>query len=66
MKTYSGAENKDSIDGEHLWYDGIPMVTRKSQYVKDQKLGGVMIWEITQDATSASASLLNVINAILN
>lgn len=66
VKTYSGAENKDSIESEHLWYDGVPMVTRKTQYVKEQELGGVMIWEITQDATTASASLLNAINATLN
>ena len=66
VKTYPGAQDKDCIESDHLWYDGIPMVTRKTQYVKDQQLGGVMIWEITQDATSASASLLNTVNAILN
>lgn len=66
VKTYSGAENKDSILSDHLWYDGLPMVSKKAQYIKDHKLGGVMIWEITQDATIASASLLNAINEILN
>lgn len=66
LKTYPGAESKDAVESEHLWYDGLPMVTRKAQYVKDQKLGGVMVWEITQDSADPAKSLLTAINQTLN
>lgn len=65
VDTYPGAENKNAIEKDRLYYDGLPMVKQKAQYVKDNQIGGVMIWEITQDSPTASKSLLNAINSIL-
>lgn len=62
VSDYPGAENKDSIDGEYLWYDGIPAITKKCQYIREKGFGGIMIWEITMDSTNESKSLLTTIN----
>lgn len=65
VETYPGAENQNAIDGIRLYYDGLPMVKQKTQYAKDNGIGGVMIWEITQDSPNQSKSLLNAINSIV-
>lgn len=62
---YPGAENKDSIEDIYLWYDGIPMITKKCNYVVANKLGGVMIWQLAQDTDDDARSLLCVIDSIL-
>lgn len=66
VSAYPGSENSNSIDGEYLWYDGLPMIADKCSYVKTNSLGGIMIWEITMDSTDAKKSLLNAINSNLN
>ena len=55
-----GAENSDQV-GE-IYYNGIPTIQRKTQYAIDN-LGGVMIWEISQDA-SGDASLLDAMYSL--
>lgn len=55
-----GAENSDQV-GE-IYYNGIPTMQRKTQYAIDN-LGGVMIWEISQDA-SGDASLLDAMYSL--
>jgi len=62
---YPGAENKDAIEGKYIYYDGIPTVNQKTQYVIDNQLAGVMIWEITQDSDNSTKSLLNAIDGLL-
>jgi GH18 family chitinase len=49
----------------NIYYDGIATMKAKAQYVSDNNLSGIMIWEITQDAKVDSLSLLNAINEIL-
>lgn len=63
IRTYPGAENVDCINDE-LFYDGIPTIERKCQYVIDNKLGGIMFWELTQDSHD-ELSLLKTINRML-
>lgn len=65
VATYPGAENMDAIESEHLYYDGIPMMTRKCNHVVENGLGGIMIWQIAGDATEDNKSLLTVIDRIL-
>lgn len=48
-----------------IYYDGIYTIKRKAEYIKEQKLGGIMVWEITQDTEMPDKSLLNQINRIL-
>lgn len=62
LETYPDEEAhlKDSIG--LLYYNGIPTIRRKVEYVKQHRLGGIMLWEITQDTDKESKSLLNVIH----
>ena len=62
---YPGAEGKDAIEDIYLWYDGMPMIRRKCEYIMSNSLGGAMIWEISQDTPDASKSLLYLIDSIL-
>lgn len=54
---------KDSIG--LLYYDGMPTMQRKVEYIKEHKLGGIMFWEITQDTEDDDKSLLNLIHRLL-
>lgn len=55
IQKYHPAENVDESDG---WYfNGPGSVRTKAQLVRDQKLGGVMFWELGQDAPG-DASLI--------
>jgi len=43
-----------------VYYNGKKTIVKKTQYVLDQKAGGIMIWELGQDCNDEN-SLLNVI-----
>jgi len=60
---YPGAEMLDQ-EGSTIWYNGIPTIQAKTQYVLDQDLAGVMIWSLNQDAKGGT-SLLSAIHAVL-
>lgn len=52
------------INGMEAHYNGIPTIQRKTNWALDN-VGGIMIWEISQDTTDLSKSLLNTIgNAV--
>jgi chitinase len=53
------AATKDNVGG--IYYNGIPTLQRKTELAW-QRGGGIMIWEISQDATGAN-SLLSGIHA---
>jgi len=60
---YPGAENSDSVNvngGGKIYYNGVASIREKVIYAKQQKAGGVMIWELKQDA-QGEKSLLGVI-----
>lgn len=65
LERYPGAENKNEIEGEHIYYNGKGMIKQKCDYVLENKVGGVMIWEITQDTDDANTSLLNVVDSTI-
>jgi hypothetical protein len=52
------AATKDNVGG--IYYNGIPMLQRKTE-LAHQRGGGIMIWEISQDATGEN-SLLSAIH----
>ncbi len=56
------AWERDSVvyQGSTIWYNGIPTITAKTNYALE-KLGGVMIWELSQDTTNRPYSLLSAI-----
>jgi len=64
VQTYLGAEQRDET-GSTIWYNGIPTIRAKSQYVVDQNLGGIMIWSLDYDA-KGEHSLLSTIYDALN
>lgn len=63
VATYPGAEHADQA-GSTIWYNGLPTIRAKSQYVVDEGLGGIMIWSLDYDAKD-ERSLLAAIYATL-
>jgi GH18 family chitinase len=66
ISKYSGAEKTDSVSvsgGGTLYYNGIPTIKNKTRLAL-QRAGGIMIWQLLQDATSPN-SLLNAVNDIV-
>jgi len=54
------------INGMQAHYNGIPTITAKTSWACDN-IGGIMIWELSQDTTDLSKSLLNAIgNTVRN
>jgi GH18 family chitinase len=60
---YPGAEKLDQV-GSTIWYNGIPTIRAKSQYVVDEGLGGIMIWSLDYDVPGEK-SLLSAIDETL-
>ena len=59
VKKYQPAAEIDEVDG--VYFNGVRTVVRKVQLARDQKLAGVMIWEVAQDVTGPG-SLLRAIS----
>lgn len=57
------AESKDYID--LIFYNGMGTIQQKANYIKNNSLGGIMIWEITQDTADDSKSLLTIVKQVL-
>ena len=62
VSQYPGAEEQDALPEAFIYYDGKPIVARKSRHIAEQALGGIMFWELTQDAEDPAKSLLEVIH----
>jgi GH18 family chitinase len=62
VNTYPGAENSDQV-GSTIYYNGIPTIKQKATFAL-QNAGGVMIWQLAQDAVG-SKSLLTAINEVI-
>lgn len=67
LKTDKNAYKKNvvQINGMDAYYNGMPLIKKKTSYAIDN-LGGVMIWEITQDTTVKKYSLLTAIQKAIN
>lgn len=52
----------DNVD--LIWYNGIPTIQKKCRYAAEQNIGGVMIWELSQDTRDESTSLLNAVSSV--
>ena len=63
LAAYPGRENADQA-GNTIWYNGASTIKAKAKYVVDQRLGGVMIWSLNQDA-KGNRSLLSAIHETL-
>lgn len=62
LESDADAWKKDVTDynGMEAWYNGMDTIAKKTAYAKEN-LGGVMIWEITQDTADREKSLLSAI-----
>ena len=63
LEKYPDAYDKDQVD--NIYYNGRITIGRKAQYVKDNGVGGIMIWELSQDTYIDSLRLLKVISDTL-
>jgi len=66
LNTYGGSANSDQVGSGNnvIYYNGIPTIKSKANYVLQQNAGGIMIWELSQDV-SDNRSLLNAIYEVL-
>ncbi len=64
LAAYPGAERSDQA-GDTIWYNGLPTIRAKAQYVVDKGLGGVMIWSLDYDVND-ERSLLSAIDQVLS
>lgn len=53
-------QDRVSYQGREIWYNSPDTIARKTRYALDT-LGGVMVWEITQDTAAPDQSLLSAI-----
>lgn len=63
ISTYPGAESKDEVDlpgGGIIYYNGIQTIKAKTQLAL-QRAGGIMIWQLLQDA-QGDQSLLKLVS----
>lgn len=54
------APSSDVNEADGLYFNGPDLIRQKVQFAREQALGGVMVWEVSADATGAP-SLLNAI-----
>ena len=67
VNQYPGAQNTDQVSvagGGAIYYNGIPTIKSKTTLALN-KAGGIMIWQLLQDA-GGDKSLLNAINVTIN
>ncbi len=63
VAAHPGAENLDQV-GQTIYYNGLPTIRAKTQFVRAEELAGVMVWSVDQDA-AGSRSLLSAIDGVL-
>lgn len=66
IKTFPGSEQKDMVvpdSGGKIYYNGLSTIKKKTTLALE-KAGGVMIWQLLQDAQN-DKSLLSGIDAVL-
>lgn len=63
---FPGSENQDSVgSGSNIiYYNGIPTIKAKTQMTINQGLGGVMFWELSQDAVGTKSLLTTIYNTM--
>lgn len=62
LETVPNADGQDhvSYNGMDVYYNGVDTIAKKTAYAKES-LGGIMIWELTQDTSDQGKSLLQTI-----
>ena len=62
IESVPNAYSKDhtAYNGMEVYYNGVDTIAKKTTYAKEN-LGGIMIWELTQDTNDTDKSLLQTI-----
>lgn len=60
----AGGGDHTSYNGMEVYYNGMGTIEEKTLYAKEN-LGGVMIWELTQDTSNPDKSLLQTIGRVI-
>ena len=55
----------DSDVQSRTYYNGRPTIRQKCQYVMDNDFGGVMIWQLFQDAHEEEWKLINIVGEVM-
>ena len=63
VTSFPGAENADEA-GKTIWYNGLPTIKAKAQYVADQQLGGIMIWSLDYDVPGKRSLLAAIADTL--
>lgn len=63
VRKYHPGPNLDEVGG--IYFNGINTIQRKTRYAMEQGLGGIMIWELGQDAKDDS-SLLRAVHRVVS
>lgn len=58
-------EVADSDVQSQTYYNGRPTIRKKCQYIMDEDFGGVMIWQLFQDAYEEDWKLINVVGEVI-
>lgn len=69
ISEFNPDNNVNSVvkNGKRYYYNGVDAVTEKAQYVKDNRLYGVMLWELGQDTDiSSDKSLIKAMGTARN
>lgn len=66
LSSVKSASVKDHVNyqGMDVYYNGISTMKKKAQYAKEN-LGGIMVWELTQDSNDEKTSLMSAISEVL-
>ena len=64
LQRFPGAQTSDVV-GNTIYYNGIPTIEQKTRHVVEGKYGGIMIWQLAQDATGSN-SLLRTIHKVIH
>ena len=64
-KTYDVKEIADADQFGKTYYNGRPTIRKKCQYVMDNDFGGVMIWQLFQDAYQEELKLIKVVGEVI-
>jgi chitinase len=54
VATYPDAAQTDQV-GTTIWYNGLPTIRAKAEFVRAQALGGIMIWSLDYDVPGTNS-----------
>ena len=56
-----------TYQGKTDYYNGLPMIAKKTRLAQTEQLGGVMVWELPHDSRDADTSIMqHIVNTAIN